>query len=194
MLEVLRPGKVASLLVELNSFKSEPANFDLDEWTAVDSCHAYQWWHTFGDCLPGLQSVAVDVLSKAAAASACEFNWSAVNSVERKGRSSLLPASTNASINVAANHKMQASISRRGVNTYLPTLDQAIEELVNEAKDNAPLGVLNGLEEMVQPAGENEEDEDASLIDEAEYEVTDRQAQASLFADWGSRDAVLSIP
>jgi hypothetical protein len=182
--------------VELNSFKSEPANFDPDEWKAVDSCHAYQWWHTFGDCLPGLQSVAVDILSKAAAASACEFNWSLVNSVERKGRP-LQPASTNASVNVAANYKLQTSISRRGVCSNLPTLDQAIEELVNEAEDDTPLGVLNGLEEMVQPdVHEDDEDldeENQDLDDEAQERV-DRLAQASLFADWGTRDSLLSEP
>jgi hypothetical protein len=195
MLAVLRPGQVSSILVELNSFKSEPANFDPDEWRAVDTCHGYQWWHTFGDCLPGLQSVAIDVLSKAAAASACEFNWSAVSSVERKGRSSLLPASTNATINVAANHKLQVSISHRGVNTKLPTLDGAIEDLVMEVEDDVPMGVLSGLEEVVQPGlGATSENDGEEEEEEEHDEIADRRAQASLFADWGTRDLLLSAP
>jgi hypothetical protein len=189
MIQVLRPDAYASVLIELNSFKSEPANFCTAEWDAADKYHAYQWWHTFGDVLPSLQHLAIDVLSKAASASACEFNWSAVSSVERKGRASLLPASTNATVNIAANHKLESAITRRGVNNALPTLDQALEDLISEAEDEAPLGNLMGLECVVVPAVAGEDDDEEE--DEPPDEQLDRRAQSALYMDWGDRDNLM---
>jgi hypothetical protein len=134
----------------------------------------------------------MDVLSKPAAASACEFNWSAVGKVERKGRS-MHPASTNRSVNVAANYKLEEAITRRGVCQRLPTLDAVIEELVEDAEDEAPLGHMDGLDEIVLgPSSDGQNEHAEPEVEEEHADVdADRQAQASLYADWAERDALL---
>ena len=73
-------------LVELKEFKRNTELFDADTWAAVDHCHGYLWWDAFGGDLSVIQGVACDILSKQCSASSCEFNWSSVSSIERKGR------------------------------------------------------------------------------------------------------------
>jgi hypothetical protein len=140
VLKRLRPDSYAKVLIELNSFKSDVDKFDQCEWDAVDSHHAYLWWDTMGDAFPELQSVAVDVLSKQCSASSCEFNWSAVSAVERKGRLGLHCETTNKSVNVAAMYHLERQTLGSGVHMGLPKLDEVVGVIVEEAEDAAPLG------------------------------------------------------
>ena len=187
MITRLRPDVSTSLMIELNCFKSEPANFRPDEWKAVDIHHAYQWWDTFGSVLPVLQSLAVDVLSKPASASACEFNWSLVSSIERKGRLALNPATTNSVTNIAAMYKLEQQLDRRGVNRCLPSLESVIELIVSDEEDGAPLLDVVDLAEVVACESDDDEEEDACISNAAVFS----NAEAGLYADWSSRDGML---
>ncbi len=186
----LRPELVADLCLELNTFKSETSIFSAREWETVDRYHAYQWWHTFGDSLPALQSVAIDVLSKPASASACEFNWSQVALHERKGRSLHTPQ-TNRVVNIAASYQLEKSVSKRVPNALLPTLDAAIAAIVDEAEDEAPLAVSVNLLESVR---DGELDSDSVGSDSgSDSEDSDQliAAQRVLYSDWKERDQLL---
>jgi hypothetical protein len=193
----LRPGKVPTLLIQLNAFKADSGSFTNEEWEAVDHHHAYQWWDTFGDIFPELQSVAVDILSKCASASACEFNWSQVSRVERKGRASLKPATTNKSINVAASYQLEKSILSRGVCTNLPTLDAVICEVVDNDEDEAPLPNVVDLEESVAGvsvpgiADNNDDDELEDATELAALAARLNLAESALYADWSDRASLL---
>ena len=121
MFKRLRPDQSATLIVQFNAYKRDPSSFDKEGWSAVDMHHAYDWWDTFGDVYPELKGVAVDVLSKCASASACEFNWSMVSRVGRKGRASLQVASTDKSVNIAAAYQLKKSVLGVGVHLIYPT-------------------------------------------------------------------------
>lgn len=193
MIAKMRPESASTVMVELNSFRSEPNNFEPAEWRAVDNHHAYQWWDTFGTVLPALQSLAVDVLSKPVSASACEFNWSLVSSIERKGRGGLQTSTTCATTNVAAMYKLEQQVRRRGVNRCLPSLDAVIERIIDEDEDEAPLGAVSYLAEAVrreQTDEEDEEDEDESQQTAEDVHVFTATEDA-LYADWSTRDNML---
>ena len=192
MIYKLRPSNGASVFVEFNSFRTEPANFEPPEWRAADDYHGYQWWDTFGSVLPLLQSVGVDVLSKAAAASACEFNWSQVSSIERKERGSLHTATTCACTNVAAMHHLNMQTERSGVDRNLPKLENVIEAVVESLEDEAPLPAITNLSEAVGP-GELCEDDEVEA-DGAEAEAAFTAAEMDLYADWHQRDGMLPDP
>ena len=105
VLKRIRPDTWTQAVVELKEFKRNTELFDATVWSAVDNCHGYLWWDTFGAELPVLQGVACDILSKQCSASSCEFNWSAVSAVERKGRGSMVVATTDKSPPNASHHK-----------------------------------------------------------------------------------------
>ena len=93
-----------------------------------------------GDAFPELQLVAVDILSKQCSASSCEFNWFAVNFVERKCRLGLHCKTTNKSVNVATLYHLERQTLGSGVHMSLPKLDEVVGVIVEEAEDVAPLG------------------------------------------------------
>ena len=194
VLKRLRPDSWTKCVVELTSFKNEPGLFCKDAWDCVDSYHGYMWWSTFGRTLPELRSVSMDILSKQAAASSCEFNWSLVSSVERKGRGSMHTASTDKSVNVAAMHRLAQSV-HQGVSMTLPTLDAVIEQMVDDVEDEAPIGShINLLESVfgdLDPTdGAVAEEDEEEAVTQAELDRVQR-AQAMLCADWSVRDTLL---
>ena len=162
----------------------------------MDNCHGYLWWDAFGAELPVLQGVACDILSKQCSASSCEFNWSAVSAVERKGRGSMVVATTDKSVNVAAMHRL--SVGKQRECLQLPTLDAVIEQLVEDVEDDAPVSTVLSMEEAVLgdsvvvgvPAEGEGEDDDVVLATTEELEQLDR-AQALLLANWSTRDTLL---
>jgi len=178
----IAPDTWTDLLVELNTFRSEPNTFEQAEWESTDRFHAYQWWDTFGSVLPKLQPIAVKLLARTSAASACEFNWSTVALHQSQRRQKLLTASTNQEVNVAATYQLQRSLVRRGVDRKLPTLDAAIHDLVNEVEDNTPQRILMSLDEVFDARTEVPE-ESSSESDDLESEDSD----AGLYADWDTR-------
>ena len=199
MFKRLRPDQSATLIVQFNAYKRDPSSFDKEGWSAVDMHHAYDWWDTFGDVYPELKGVAVDVLSKCASASACEFNWSMVSRVERKGRASLQVASTDKSVNIAAAYQLKKSVLGAGVCRKLPTLDDVIEglKLVEDMEDEAPLSAVVDCEGQMHnglgvPGGVATEcsDDDEEPLDDATLKRLE-EAQAVLYADWDDRDALL---
>ena len=125
-----------------------------------------------------------------------EFNWSAVSTVERKGRGSMVVATTDKSVNVAALHRL--SVGKQRECLQLPTLDAVIEQLVEDAEDDAPVSTVLSMEEAVLgdtvvvgvPAEGDGEDDDVALATTEELEQLDR-AQALLLADWSTRDTLL---
>jgi hypothetical protein len=195
VLKRLRPDSYAKVLIELNSFKSDVDKFDQCEWDAVDCHHAYLWWDTMGEAFPELQSVAVDVLSKQCSASSCEFNWSAVSAVERKGRLGLHCETTNKTVNVAAMYHLERQTLGSGVHMGLPKLDEVVGVIVEEAEDAAPLGhtiipenVVNSEPaSSVERATEEEEEEELSASERKQL----AEAQKLLYADWSTRDTLL---
>ena len=195
VLKRIRPSNHSQIKVELNTFKTEPGNFSVDEWSCVDKYHGYMWWSTFGDCFPLLQSVACDILSKQASASSCEFNWSSVSSVERKGRLSLHAPTTNKSVNVAAMYHLNRSQLQAGVLNVLPTFDSIIEGIVEDLEDDAPINQSLFLDENVIGAGDGsvDDDDDEEEDDEMDAEATSQlvAAQELLYSDWSTRDALL---
>ena len=158
--------------------------------------HGYLWWDAFGAELPVPQGVACDILSKQCSASSCEFNWSAVSAVERKGRGSMVVATTDKSVNVAAMHRL--SVGKQRECLQLPTLDAVIEQLVEDVEDDAPVSTVLSMEEAVfgdnavvgVPAEGEGEDDDVVLATTEELEQLDR-AHALLLADWSTRDTLL---
>ena len=196
VLKRIRPQNYAEIKIELNTFKTGRGNFTPKEWECVDSYHGYMWWSTFGDCLPLLMSVSCDILSKQASASACEFNWSSVSSVERKGRLALQAATTNKSVNVAAMYHIEKSQLQAGVSNTLPTYDSIIEQIVDEVEDDAPINESLFLDSNVVPGFDSVSDlvadsEDDDEID-AEVALQLAAAQELLYADWSDRDTLLS--
>ena len=194
VLKRLRPNTYTQALVELKQFKRNPELFDGPTWLAVDTCHGYLWWDAFGGDLPVLQSVSCDILSKQTVASACEFNWSAVSSVERKGRGSMMTATTDKTVNVAAMYKLSTASKQRDW-LKLPKLDAVIEQLVEEVEDDAPVSSVLSMEEAV--FGNNivvveEEEEDEEVVVATPDELAQlKNAQAMLLADWSTRDTLL---
>ena len=197
VLKRIRPDNYAEIKVELNTFKTERGNFTKKEWECVDKYHGYMWWSTFGDCLPLLMSVSCDILSKQTVASACEFNWSSVSSVERKGRLALQAATTNKSVNVAAMYHIEKGQVQAGVSNTLPTCDSIIEQIVNELEDDAPINqslyldsnVVPGFDSLSDLVEDSEEEEEE--VDEAvAFQLA--AAQELLYADWSTRDKLLS--
>jgi hypothetical protein len=195
VLKRLRPDTYAKVLIELNSFKADVDRFDQCEWDAVDCHHAYLWWDTMGDTLPELQSVAVDVLSKQCSASSCEFNWSAVSSVERKGRLGLHCETTNKSVNVAAMYHLERQTLGSGVHMGLPKLDEVVGVIVEEAEDAAPLGHTIIPENVVNSEPATNVERTTEEEEEEELSATNRkqlaEAQKLLYADWSTRDTLL---
>jgi hypothetical protein len=196
VLKRIRPDTWTAALVELKEFKRNTELFDAATWAAVDHCHGYLWWDAFGGELSVIQGVACDILSKQCSASSCEFNWSSVSSIERKGRGSMVVATTNKSVNVAAMHRLSVGKQRDCV--QLPTLDAIIEQLVEDVEDDAPVSSVLSMEEAVfgntvvaeAPAEEEEEVEDVVVATAEELEQLER-AQALLLADWSTRDTLL---
>ena len=196
VLKRIRPDTWTQAVVELKEFKRNTELFDATVWSAVDNCHGYLWWDAFGAELPVLQGVACDILSKQCSASSCEFNWSAVSAVERKGRGSMVVATTDKSVNVAAMHRL--SVGKQRECLQLPTLDAVIEQLVEDVEDDAPVSTVLSMEEAVLgdsvvvgvPAEGEGEDDDVVLATAEELEQLDR-AQALLLADWSTRDTLL---
>ena len=190
----LRPESFANVLIQLNSFKSDVDKFAPQEWSAVDTNHAYLWWETMGTMFPDLQSVAVDILSKQCSASSCEFNWSAVSAVERKGRSALHCETTNQSVNVAAMYHLERQTLGTGVHMCLPKLADVVDVIVEEAEDTAPVGhslIPENASNSCQQIHEQQEEED----EEDELTAAERrqlaEAQKMLYADWSTRDTLL---
>ena len=147
-----------------------------------------------GDAFPELQSVAVDVLSKQCSASSREFTWSAVSSVERKGRLGLQCETTNKSVNVAAMYHLERQTLGSGVHMGLPKLDEVVGVIVEEAEDAAPLGHTIIPENVVnsEPATNverttEEEEEELSAANRKQL----AEAQKLLYADWSTRDTLL---
>ena len=127
-----------------------------------------------GNAFPELQSVAVDILSKQCSASSCEFNWSVVSAVERKGRLGLHCETTNKTVNVAAMYHLERQTLGSGVHMGLPKLDEVVEVIVEEAEDAAYLGHTIMFENVVNSAPassvegateEGEEEEELSVAD-----------------------------
>ena len=195
VLKRLRPDTYAKVLIELNAFKADVDRFDQCEWDAVDCHHAYLWWDTMGDTLPELQSVAVDVLSKQCSASSCEFNWSAVSSVERKGRLGLHCETTNKSVNVAAMYHLERQTLGSGVHMGLPKLDEVVGVIVEEAEDAAPVGHTIIPENVVNSEPATNVERTTEEEEEEELSATNRkqlaEAQKLLYADWSTRDTLL---
>ena len=191
VLKRLRPDTFAKALIQLNSFKSDVDKFDHNEWAAVDAHHAYLWWDTFGEMFPDLQSVAVDILSKQCSASSCEFNWSAVSSVERKGRLGLHSDTTNKTVNVAAMYHLERQTIGTGVHMCLPKLDEVVEVIVEEAEDSVPIGHTlipeNASNPGLEPNEQEEEEEEMTQADERQLAA----AMKMLYADWSTRDTLM---
>ena len=191
----IRPNSFAQVLIQLNSFKSDVDKFSECEWAAVDTHHAYLWWDTMGDMFPDLQSVAVDILSKQSSASSCEFNWSAVSAVERKGRLSLYSETTNKTVNVAAMYHLERHTLGKGVHMGLPKLEAVIDVIVEEAEDEAPIGhtiipenvVGSASATSVEVTAQEEEEEELSQAEKSQLQA----AQKLLYADWDTRDKLL---
>ena len=152
----------------------------------------------FVDLFETLDNDACDLLSKQCSASSCEFNWSAVSSVERKKRGSMVVATTDKSVNVSAMYKL--SVGRQRDCMHLPTLDAIIEELVEEVEDDAPASTVLSMEEAVFenhvmvgiPDEEEEEEEEEDVVVATEEELDQlKRAQTLLLADWSTRDTLL---
>ena len=136
--------------------------------------------------VPLLMGLSMDIISKQAAASSCEFNWSLVSSVERKGRGSMHTATTDKSVNVAAMHRLAESV-HQGVSVTLPTLDAVIEQMVEEVEDEAHIGSHMNLLESVfgdlDPTdGAIAEEDEEEAVTQVELDRVQR-AQAMLCAD-----------
>ena len=135
------------------------------------------------------------VLSKQSSASSCEFNWSAVSSVERKGRLSLHSETTNKTVNVAAMYHLERQTLGKGVHMCLPKLEEVIDIIVEEAEDAAPIGhtiipenvVGSGPATSVGEAAQEEEEEELSQAEKSQLKA----AQKLLYADWDTRDKLL---
>ena len=171
-------------MIQLNNFKNQPHKFTEAEWAAVDQYHGYQWWDACGDPFPLLQSVAAVILSKAVAASACEFNWSAVGLHELKGRQLLTP-NTNKVVKVAAAHKLRAhDLANTGSDSTLPELDDVIRKLTDDAEDGAPLHVSCPLDLDLDALS----NENVDHLEEEE-EGDDGIEQLDLYKDWNDRES-----
>jgi hypothetical protein len=189
MIQRLRPEQFAEILIEFTTYKANAGVFSKQEWEAVDKHHAYQWWDAFGDCFSKLQSLAVDVLSKCCAASACEFNWSQVSRVERKGRARLAPATTDKAVNVHAMHHLGQAVKRASP-MGLPTMDDVIVSIVEDTEDSAPIG--DAIDYVVLDAAPTPgEQSDSDDSDHEQQPASLSKAQKALYADWSQRQTLL---
>lgn len=109
--------------------------FPEEVWAAADEYHGYQWWQSFGDDFKYLNNMAVRVLSKPIAASACEFNWSDVAHVIHKRTSTLSDSTIDKKVNVRAMHTLEKQLFRKVLIGNIPKLDDFLDTLVNEAID-----------------------------------------------------------
>jgi hypothetical protein len=75
-LKKLLPNEWTSAKAQLDDLRGSPEKFTEQEWAKADTMHAWKWWRSFGEDFEVLQPLAMKILSKPAAASACEFNWS----------------------------------------------------------------------------------------------------------------------
>jgi hypothetical protein len=181
--KVLSPSNWTDVLVQLNAFRTQHHLFTTEEWETADRVHGFQWWDTFGSTLPVLQPIAVQLLARTVSASPCEFNWSRVALHESQRRLRLHTANTNKEVNVAATHQLEASTKVQdssGMILQLPTLDGAISELAEQVEDEAPLGLLQSLEEVFAPAP-NTNTDSASASEDSD------ESNDEVYKDWDSR-------
>ena len=124
-----------SLKIEFDKWRSKSAEsiFSPEEWDAADHHLGWQWWHSFGDAFPLLQKAAVEVLSKPIAASACEFNRSDCGQRLTKKRASMHTETFDMIINTRAMLRLQKSVQSTLLHPKLPTLDDILDTMVNEA-------------------------------------------------------------
>lgn len=139
--------------------------FPSEVWEAADAYHAYQWWSSFGDDFTFLQPIAMDVLSKAISASACEFNWSDVGHVVNKRSQRLTDDKIDKKVNVRAMNKLNKNINGKVLLGGIPKLDDYLDSLVQEAIDNSS----NGGDDVAD-ADINDDNHAESSDDEA-YDV-----------------------
>ena len=85
----------------------------------------------------------MDLLARTASASVCEFNWSAVKRIETDNRC-MDSATTCKLSNVAAQYHVEQALINRNKDS-LPTLDDVLVKMLQEAEDDAPLPILNAL-------------------------------------------------
>ena len=105
------------------------------------------WWRAYGNGLPLIQSVAIEILSQTAAASACETSWSTFYFIYSKKRNMLSPSRLNDLVYVFSNLRL-------------------IDKLVDGKEKQCPC--VDDVE-----AGEEEEEEEEGDIEGEELEVNE---------------------
>ena len=78
---------------------------------AANSLPAYQWWVSFGACVPELQSFAIRVLSQTSSSSDAERNWSLFGFLQNKRRNQLKPKTIEKMVHIHANDRLLDKIS-----------------------------------------------------------------------------------
>ena len=78
---------------------------------AAISMPAYQWWASFGACVPELQSFAIRVLSQTTSSSEAERNWSLFGFLQNKRRNQLKPKTIEKMVYIHANDRLLEKIN-----------------------------------------------------------------------------------
>lgn len=113
--------------------------------------------------------MAVKVLSKPIAASACEFNWSDVSQVIAKRTTQRKDVNIESMVNIRAMHKLEMAISGKVHQANIPKLDDFLDELVNNIIDKSG-GHSGDDTEDPEPAPESDDDDN-------EYNVVDENVE-----------------
>lgn len=168
---ILGGGNWASLKIEFDRWRTSGESiFPKEVWDAADQHHGYQWWHSFGDDFKFLTDVAVRVLSKPIAASACEFCWSDVSQVITKKTTQRKNGNIEMMVNIRAMHKLEKSLSGKVLAGNIPKLDDFLDSMVNQLIDES--GGLSGDDTEV-----TQEPEDEGSDDDEQYDVVSEDVE-----------------
>jgi hypothetical protein len=97
---------------QLSQFRSGHGIFGREvAKAAASSMSAYQWWQSFGACVPELQQLAVRVLSQTASSSEAERNWSLFAFMQGKKRYRLNPSTMEKLVYIHANTRLLDKIT-----------------------------------------------------------------------------------
>lgn len=182
MIKKLGGVKWTKLKVEFDRWRASKSIFTKEEWDAADEYHGYQWWHSFGDSFEHLNVLAMKILSKPIAASACEFNWSDVSQVISKRTTQRTDKNIERMVNVRAMYRLEQTVVEKVVLLgNIPKLDDILDEFINnEIEERGVSG--DDVADPEEQGGDHDSDDDEDL------EISNDDIEEELYELGGNRN------